>query len=434
MMNDKNGKELKTGMIVKIEGGYFKADNGTFLVKHSPGDPTWSGTDYSLKKCNKKGEESESKYSTAFWPLMVTTNSRELRIKAREHNKENATIEIIGEVKTYRLAIKESRGCAEYEYEEIATEKRYSELLEHRNCEVSIIEAAAETIEPEVIEEVAVEQIEETVEEVIEAEETKTEIEIPQLNQNWIHNANYNSFAGTRGDHSQASYNSYANEILNWNIADSRKEKLLQELHKRYSEILKYEAQHVSVMVAGPAKYNSKKLGKGDQVLKATHDFCEWFKAIEQQVKNATKEDNKADRLTDMILFCDSRPELDPTNKLAELAIIDNVKFVELFEKLNPKYNWRKNSTIYKLYQKSKAGEVHEIKKEVVFQDDNLTAFKEGDRYYIAFVLKPKQQLKVALKSRKWWWNAYKKAWSTYESKFNLEWVENISTQYKAYV
>ena len=69
-----------------------------------------------------------------------------------------------------------------------------------------------------------------------------------------------------------------------------------------------------------------------------------------------------------------------------------------------------------------------------MFQDDNLTAFKEGDRYYITFTLRPKQQLIVALKSRKWWWNAYKKAWSTYESKFNLEWVENISTQYKAYV
>lgn len=94
-MLDKNGKELKTGCIVKIEGGYFKADNGTFLVKHSPGDENWMGSDYCLRKCNKKGEESNTKYSTAFWPLMVTVSSREKRIAAKEHNKANAQIEIL---------------------------------------------------------------------------------------------------------------------------------------------------------------------------------------------------------------------------------------------------------------------------------------------------------------------------------------------------
>jgi len=74
---DKNGKEIKTGDIVRIEGGYFKSDNGTFIVKHSPGDPNWNGSDYCLTKCNKKGEESNTKYSTAFWPLIVTINNRE---------------------------------------------------------------------------------------------------------------------------------------------------------------------------------------------------------------------------------------------------------------------------------------------------------------------------------------------------------------------
>lgn len=391
---DKNGREIKTGDIVKIEGGYFKADNGTFKVMHSPGDENWTGKDWCLYRVNKDGSISNGKYKTAFWPLMVTVSGREKGIIARQHNREHATIEVI---------IAETT-------EEIIEEQAIEETEQIEESETETIEEVAETVEP------------------------KSELTMPQLNQAWVHNANYNSFGGTRGDHSQASYNSYANEILNWNIADSRKEKLLQELHKKYSEILKYEAQHVSVMVAGPARYNAKKLDKGDQVLEATHNFCEWFKAIEQQAKNATKEDNKAARLIEMILFCDSRPELDPTNKLAELAVLDNVKFIELFEKLNPKYNWRKNSTAYKLYQKSKAGEIQEIKKEVVFQDDNLTAYKEGDRYFINFTLKPKQQLIVALKSRKWWWNAYKKAWSTYESKFNLEWVENISTQYKAYV
>ena len=136
---DKNCKALKTGDIVKIEGGYFKADNGTFVVKHSPGDPSWSGSDYCLSKCNKKGIESESKYSTAFWPLMITTNGYEKRIAAKRHNAEHATIEIIGSVKVYNVLVKQSRGWNDYEFKEIATEKRYNELLTYRNATVEII-------------------------------------------------------------------------------------------------------------------------------------------------------------------------------------------------------------------------------------------------------------------------------------------------------
>lgn len=142
LMTDKNGKEIKTGDIVKIEGGYFKADNGTFLVKHSPGDPNWSGSDYCLTKCNKKGVESESKYSTAFWPLMVTVNSRDKHYAAKQHNKEHATIEVIGSVKIYELNVKQSRGWNDYEYKELATEKRYNELLTFKNTKVEIVAEA----------------------------------------------------------------------------------------------------------------------------------------------------------------------------------------------------------------------------------------------------------------------------------------------------
>ena len=138
-MNDKNGKQIKTGDIVRIEGGYFKADNGTFLVEKSPGDPIWSGSDYCLKKCNKKGEESTAKYTTAFWPLIVTVNSRDKRLEAKRHNAEHATIEIIGSVKIYELDIKQSRGWNDYEYKELATEKRYQELLTYNHTKVEIL-------------------------------------------------------------------------------------------------------------------------------------------------------------------------------------------------------------------------------------------------------------------------------------------------------
>lgn len=92
---DKNGKQIKTGDIVKIEGGFFKSDNGIFKVSHSPGDEEWTGRDWSLRLLKKDGTVSETTYNIAFWPLMISTNSREKGIIAREHNKTHATIEVI---------------------------------------------------------------------------------------------------------------------------------------------------------------------------------------------------------------------------------------------------------------------------------------------------------------------------------------------------
>ena len=60
-MKDKNGIEIKTGMIVKISGAYFKNDNGLYYVDNSPGDPSWSGRDYSLHKISKAGKISTAK-------------------------------------------------------------------------------------------------------------------------------------------------------------------------------------------------------------------------------------------------------------------------------------------------------------------------------------------------------------------------------------
>jgi len=92
---DKNNIKIKTGDIVKIEGGFFKADNGLFQVIHSPGDSDWLGSDWCLYRINKNGTISASKHKTAFWPLMVTVSSQDKRIEAREHNKNNATIEVV---------------------------------------------------------------------------------------------------------------------------------------------------------------------------------------------------------------------------------------------------------------------------------------------------------------------------------------------------
>lgn len=99
------------------------------------------------------------------------------------------------------------------------------------------------------------------------------ELEIKKLDENLIHRANYNSFNGTRGDISAQSYKSYIDEVLSWDISNSKKKKILEQVHKRYSKILEYEAQWVSPMVAGPAKYNSRRLDKSDQVLQKSNEF-----------------------------------------------------------------------------------------------------------------------------------------------------------------
>ena len=92
-MKDKNGVEIKTGMIVEISGAYFKNDNGLYYVEHSPGDPGWCGKDHCLKKISKAGKISTAKYNICFWPIMVTVNGPKY-YDAKRWNEEHAIIEV----------------------------------------------------------------------------------------------------------------------------------------------------------------------------------------------------------------------------------------------------------------------------------------------------------------------------------------------------
>lgn len=261
-------------------------------------------------------------------------------------------------------------------------------------------------------------------------------MEIKQLDKQLIDRANSNSFNGNRGDLSAQAYNSYVQEVIDWEIPDNKKQKILNELYTKYSKILGFEAQHVSVMVAGPAKYNSKKLDKSDQVLQASHDFWEWFDDIRKQVENANKEDSKEEKVKNIVSGIKRLIQLglDPTKDVMCLATIDNKKFIEIYEELQPKYKWRKNSNIFKLYVASLNGEIKETRKEVFFEDENLTAYIEKDRAYIKFLMKCKPQLIYALKKKGWWWNTHKGAWSTYLDRVDKEWISTISKQYEKYL
>lgn len=262
-------------------------------------------------------------------------------------------------------------------------------------------------------------------------------MEILPLSPDLIHRANSNSMSGKRGDLSASGYASYCQKVIEWPISDIKKEKILKKIYDKWCVMLSHEAKHVSVMVAGPARYNAKKLDHGDQILRLSAEFVDWFQATERQVKDGQAkqtDDAEIAQLVKMIEFCVQREELRPDGELAKLALKDNAKFVELFEALQPKYKWRKNSNLYKLYLASKNGEVKETKREIFFEDENLTAYTMGDRAYIKFTMRPARQLIVALKSRKWWWNNREEAWSTYLDRLDKGWVQDISTRYANYV
>jgi len=337
MNMDKNGKEIKTGHIVKIEGGFFKADNGTFLVKHAPGDPSWSGSDYSLRKCNKKGVESEAKYSTAFWPLMVTVNSREKYYAAKQHNKEHATIEIIGSVKVYELNLKERRGWNDYESKRIVTEKEYQELLACKYTEIEIVSEStndqkAELTVPVSVEEVAPVEVVEV--EPVEAEEPTPSIEVVEAiaptttiqSTNPIvdtttegtsnpysitfalsdipYNLAYAAYYSTsfspdkRAEQEQAAYVEHMQNIVKefapLATTDEQKAALGTELERykakylqMYSAILSAQSRTMSSMITGPSNFPVR---RNQKALNIEHgrrvEFLEWETKARKRIKS----------------------------------------------------------------------------------------------------------------------------------------------------
>lgn len=258
---------------------------------------------------------------------------------------------------------------------------------------------------------------------------------IKELDENQIRLANSNSFGGYRGDLSNKDYHKCADRICSWNISEAKKQRLLDKLHQKWTALLSHEAKHVSVMVAGPSKYNAKRLDHSDRIIELSKEIYDWLEKLESQTKENHIKDNKAEELIDAVNFA-KQPDnpYNPTTPLSELAFYNKDAFMKLYDELYPIYKWRKNSTVAKLYAKAKAGTLKVLKKEVFFEDENLTAYMYGDRVFIRFMMKPQRQLIVALKSRKWWWNSNESAWSTYPDKLDKEWVASISERYAQYI
>lgn len=261
-------------------------------------------------------------------------------------------------------------------------------------------------------------------------------LNIKELDKTQLQRANSVSFNNDRGDIREKIYKSSVNEILEWNISEAKKQKILDRLYQKNMEILKYEASFVSVIVAGPAKYNVAKRDKeADKIMELASDFNVWFSNLEKQYKSfkkSSKEDSIKKKVTEIMQL--HKLGLDIKNELIDLSNLDNKKFIELFEKFNQIYKWKKNTIIYKVYIASKNGEIKEKKEEILFEDENFTAYLKNDRVFIKFVFKPQAQLKFALKKKGYWWNSREKSWSTYPSKLDMEWVKSISSKYEKYI
>ncbi len=262
-------------------------------------------------------------------------------------------------------------------------------------------------------------------------------VEAKELNAEHIKSANNNSMSGKRGDNHEHDYRVYVNKILSWPISDEKKQKLINKLHEKFSRLMSLDAQHVSVAVAGPSKYNAKKLDKSDKILEISSEIVEWMNKLETEIGygETERKDDKVSKLLSVIRFADSKyPQLDPTTHVSELATINVEKFIEVYEELQPKYKWRKNSKIVKLYNFAISGKLKTPEKVEIFSNADFTAYEYKERVYIKFMLKPQRQLIVALKSRGYWWNNHENAWSTYSEKADREWIKTISEKYSKYI
>lgn len=136
-MKDKNGTEIKTGMIVEITGAFFKNDNGLYFVTASPGDRFWNGNEHCLTRISKAGKVSTAKYRICFWPISVFGGSQARRVEARAWNKDHAEIEVkqIGNMEEVIAHFQDQALWARKEYDRLT--QRFDQEAARHNLELA---------------------------------------------------------------------------------------------------------------------------------------------------------------------------------------------------------------------------------------------------------------------------------------------------------
>lgn len=95
-MKDKNDVQIKAGDIVRIEGAFFKNDNGLYYVEQDGTNKVYRGGDsLTLYKICKNGKLSTAKHNICFFPIHSTVSDAIKTAQANAWNKEHATIEVV---------------------------------------------------------------------------------------------------------------------------------------------------------------------------------------------------------------------------------------------------------------------------------------------------------------------------------------------------
>lgn len=95
-MKDKNNVQVKAGDIVRIEGAFFKNDNGLYYVEQDGTNKAYCGGDnLTLYKICKNGKLSTTKHNICFFPIHSTVSDYVKTAQANAWNKEHATIEVV---------------------------------------------------------------------------------------------------------------------------------------------------------------------------------------------------------------------------------------------------------------------------------------------------------------------------------------------------
>lgn len=200
----------------------------------------------------------------------------------------------------------------------------------------------------------------------------------PKLSEELINEANRHSTSGKRGNNSEATYNGYLKRIGDCSfLSEEQKMSLAERLHSLYSEYFSRSAYFVPCTVSGRANYNFTSAQKKLQSIRNA-----WEK-VEEFLKRYEK------------VFDPNYKDFYPKNKEKE-AIFEN----------------------------------HDYK--IV----NYTLKTGEDRVGFVFTFKIKQQLKYALKSRGFRWNALQGIWGGKPESFEnqKEWCLSLSENYKKYI
>lgn len=317
MTKDKNGKEMRTGDIVKISGAYTKRHNGYFVIEHTPGDVSWLGEDYSLQRLKKNGEYSSGSYTTQFWPLSYFSNNRTHNTLAREHDSKNATIEIVENINT-EFIIAHFEKESENGFESAKTWAwRFGEDSEVTKKEIARAEHYKKVVEyikkEEKAEEIEETVMEETAKTTGTTEETKTQKTITEVEEEMqrVERIYYpineetariakeiNSFSEYKAGSATAEYCHYcdkAYDILDKIRIDKpeqaeRVEKKVgyycRKLAEYYNDYYRNEASCPSVMICGSGNFPVKKKNRQNSRRETLHNTWEYLENYLQKIED----------------------------------------------------------------------------------------------------------------------------------------------------